>query len=93
MPLNPVGSAPERDNQKSNKSINQKPPTLMNRSTQDLENNLHVQPTVFFYNEDTFQEVYYRSVEDIRTIENNECLWIDVTGVSNKKSYYSLELT
>jgi hypothetical protein len=61
------------------------PPTLINTSTQDLQKNLHIQPAVCFYNEDTFQEACYRSIEDIRTIENNECLWIDVTGVSFRK--------
>ncbi|CAF2531676.1 unnamed protein product [Rotaria sp. Silwood2] len=57
------------------------PPTLINISTQDLHKNVRVQPTVFFYNEETFQEVCYRSIEDIREIQNNECLWIDVTGI------------
>ncbi|CAF0915582.1 unnamed protein product [Rotaria sordida] len=57
------------------------PPTLINTSNQDLHNNLGIQPTIFFYNEETFQEVCYRSIEDIREVKNNECLWIDVTGV------------
>jgi hypothetical protein len=62
------------------------PPTVINISNQDLQNNLHVQPTVFFYNEETFQEACYRSIEDIPIIQNNECLWIDVTGVSKTKT-------
>ncbi len=61
------------------------PPTLINTSNQDLQTNLHVQPTVFFYKAETFQEGCYRSIEDIRNIDNNECLWIDVTGVSFRK--------
>src|SRR5437879_4867596 len=61
------------------------PPTLINASNQNLQQTVHIQPTVFFYNKETFQEACYRSIEDIRTIENNECLWIDVTGVSLKK--------
>ncbi|CAF3295218.1 unnamed protein product [Rotaria socialis] len=55
------------------------PSTLIN--IQDLQQTLCVQPTVFFYNEETFQEACYRSIEDIREIKTNECLWIDVTGV------------
>jgi hypothetical protein len=60
------------------------PPSLTNTSNQDLQTNLHVQPTVFFYNEQTFQEACYRSIEDIPLIKNDECLWIDVTGVSKQ---------
>ncbi|CAF1376063.1 unnamed protein product [Rotaria magnacalcarata] len=56
------------------------PPTLINTS-KDLQQNIRVNPTVFFYNEETFQEASYRSIEDIREIKTNECLWIDVTGV------------
>ncbi|CAF5037349.1 unnamed protein product, partial [Rotaria magnacalcarata] len=55
------------------------PPTLINTS-KDLQQNIRVNPTVFFYNEETFQEASYRSIEDIREIKTNECLWIDVTG-------------
>ena len=58
------------------------PQTLINTSNQELQQNLHVQPALFFYSEETFQEVRCRSIEDIRTVKNNECLWIDVTGVS-----------
>jgi hypothetical protein len=58
------------------------PPSLINISTQDLQQNLNVQTTVFFYNGEAFQEVCYRSIEDIRAVDDNECLWIDVTGVS-----------
>ena len=61
------------------------PPTFITISEEDLQQNLHMQPTVFFYSEETFQEASYRSIEDIRPIENNECLWIDVTGVSLKR--------
>jgi hypothetical protein len=61
------------------------PPSLINTSIRDLQTNLHVQPTVFFYRAETFQEACYQSIEDIRNIDNNECLWIDVTGVSFKK--------
>ncbi|CAF1376086.1 unnamed protein product [Rotaria magnacalcarata] len=64
------------------------PPTLINTS-KDLQQNIRVNPTVFFYNEETFQEASYRSIEDIREIKTNECLWIDVTGV--KASYRSIE--
>jgi len=66
------------------------PPTLINTSNQDLQTNLHVQPTVFFFRAETFQEACYRSIEDIRNIDNNECLWIDVTGVSFKKTSFYL---
>lgn len=59
------------------------PPTLINTSSEDLQHNRHVQPTVFFYNENRFQEACYRSIEDIPDVEENQCLWIDVTGVSN----------
>lgn len=58
------------------------PPTLINTSIQDLQQNLRVQPTVFFYNEENFQEACYQSIEDIRAIDDHECLWIDITGVS-----------
>jgi hypothetical protein len=61
------------------------PPTFMTISEEDLQQNLHIQPTAFFYSEETFQEARYSSIEDIRPIENNECLWIDVTGVSLKR--------
>jgi hypothetical protein len=64
------------------------PPTLISISEPDLGKNVNVQPTVFFYNEETFQEACYLSAEDIRTIEPNECLWIDVTGVSEKLYLY-----
>ena len=57
------------------------PSKVINLSKQTKRTNLSVQPTVFIYNEETFQEVCYRSIEDIRTIADNECLWIDVTGV------------
>lgn len=62
------------------------PPTLINISDQDLHTNQHIQPTVFFYNVETFQEACYRSIENIRTIENDECLWIDVNGVSLRET-------
>ena len=62
------------------------PPTLIGTSNQDLQKNLCVQPTVFFYSQQTFQEACYRSIEDIRAIDENECLWIDVTGVSCEES-------
>ena len=58
------------------------PPTLINASKENLQKSLTVQPTVFFYNEETFQEACYRSIEDIPLVTENECLWIDVTGVS-----------
>ena len=61
------------------------PPTLINASTEDLPRNQLVHPTVFFYTEETFQEACYRTIEDIRAIDDNECLWIDVTGVSPSK--------
>ncbi|CAF1192625.1 unnamed protein product [Adineta steineri] len=57
------------------------PPTIINSSRENLKINLNVQPTVFFYSEDTFQEECYQSIEDIRSITEHECLWIDVTGV------------
>ncbi|CAF1059111.1 unnamed protein product [Adineta ricciae] len=57
------------------------PPTLINASKENLQKELAVQPTVFFYNEETFQEACYRSIEDIPLVTENECLWIDVTGV------------
>jgi len=68
------------------------PPSLTNTSNQDLQTNLHVQPTVFFYNEQTFQEACYRSIEDIPLIKNDECLWIDVTGVSDQIFFPYLKL-
>lgn len=58
------------------------PPTLINTSNEDLQHNRHVQPTVFFYNDNRYQEACYRSIEDIPDVEDNQCLWIDVTGVS-----------
>lgn len=58
------------------------PSTMINASKENLQKTLCVQPTVFYYNEDTFQEACYRSIEDIRDVAENECLWIDVTGVS-----------
>jgi hypothetical protein len=61
------------------------PPTLINTSTQDLQNNLHVQTSVFTYNEENFLEACYRTIEDIPAIQNNECLWIDVNGVSRRE--------
>ncbi|UJR08426.1 hypothetical protein I4U23_012696 [Adineta vaga] len=57
------------------------PPTLINASKENLQKKFTVQPTVFFYNEETFQEACYRSIEDIPSVTENECLWIDVTGV------------
>jgi hypothetical protein len=69
------------------------PPSLINTSTQDLQTNLHIQPTVFFYRAETFQEACYRSIEDIRNIDNNECLWIDVTGVSCMKKLVFIYFT
>jgi hypothetical protein len=54
------------------------PSTLINASTQDLQRNFPIQPTVFFYKAETFQEACYRSIEDIPTIENNECLWMSL---------------
>ncbi|CAF3783442.1 unnamed protein product [Rotaria sp. Silwood1] len=57
------------------------PSTLINISDQDLHKSQRVQVTVFFYNEETFQEVCYQSIEDIREVRNDECLWIDVTGI------------
>ena len=62
------------------------PPTLINTSSEDLQHNQHVQPTVFFYDESRFQEACYRSIEDIPDVEENQCLWIDVTGVSFDES-------
>ena len=58
------------------------PPTLINTSNEVLQNILRVQPTIFFYNEENFEEACYRSVEEIRAVKDDECLWIDVTGVS-----------
>jgi hypothetical protein len=58
------------------------PPTLINVSDQDIWCHFGVQPTVYLYNETTFQEVCYRSIEDIRPWSTDECLWIDVAGVS-----------
>ena len=66
------------------------PSTLINTSTEDLQNNLRVQPTVFFYSDETFQEACYRSIEDIRTVRENEYLWIDVTGVRRYFYFFSL---
>lgn len=60
------------------------PPTLINISNQEILTHIRVQPTLFYYNEETFQEVCYRSIEDIRKINHDECLWIDVTGVRNR---------
>ena len=60
------------------------PPTLIHTSNEVLQNNLRVQPTVFFYNKESFEEPSYQSVEEIRAIKDDECLWIDVTDVSVK---------
>ena len=57
------------------------PPTLINISNQEILSHIRVHPTLFYYNEETFQEVCYRTIEDIRKINRDECLWIDVTGV------------
>lgn len=61
------------------------PPTLINISNQEYLNYILVQPTVFFYKEQSFDEFVYRSIEDIRELEKGECLWIDVNGVREKK--------
>lgn len=58
------------------------PATLIGSSTPDLRQSFRTQLTVFFYNEERFQEICYRSIDDIREIKDNECLWIDVTGVN-----------
>lgn len=58
------------------------PSSLINTSNEDLQNSTRVRPSVIYYNEESYQEVCYRSIEDIRPVNTNECLWIDVTGVS-----------
>lgn len=57
------------------------PPTLINISNQEILSHIRVAVTLFFYNEESFEEVSYRSMDDIRKINPDECLWIDVTGV------------
>lgn len=57
------------------------PPTLINISNQEILSHIRIQPTLFYYNEENFQEICFRSIEDIRKTNQDECLWIDVTGV------------
>lgn len=39
-------------------------------------------PTIFRYNQDTFEEKPCPSIDEIPEINENECIWIDVIGVS-----------
>jgi hypothetical protein len=52
--------------------------------SQELQTYTQVVPTVFVYDRDTVEEKCYDSIEDIPPIRSNQCLWIDVTGVSEK---------
>jgi len=45
---------------------------------------IHVQPTIFIYNKDSLEEISYTSIRNIRSIRNNECLWIDIPGVHDE---------
>lgn len=65
------------------------PPTLLNISDQDWPNQLLVQPTAIVYNEERFEELSYRSIEEIRPLNPKECLWIDVVGVSDERETVS----
>ena len=61
------------------------PPTLLNVSEEDWLSHLLVQPTVIVYSEEKCQELCYRSIEEIRALAPNECLWIEVVGVSAQR--------
>ena len=62
------------------------PPTLINISNEDYMNGTLIQPIVFIYNEETYQELSYRSIENIPHVNSNDCLWIDVSGVRQHRS-------
>ena len=39
-------------------------------------------PNVFIYNQEKYEESMCTSIDEIRTVPSNECLWVDITGVS-----------
>ena len=39
-------------------------------------------PNVFIYDQEKYEESTCASINDIRTVRANECLWVDITGVS-----------
>ena len=58
-------------------------PSLSSTDKQ-VQNNPRVTASTFIYDENNVSELSYTSVDDIRAIRNDECLWIDVPGVSDE---------
>ncbi|CAF3270577.1 unnamed protein product [Rotaria socialis] len=50
----------------------------------ELHSFQHVIPSVIIYDRDSVEEKYYESLENIPTIKNGACMWINVTGVHDK---------
>lgn len=48
----------------------------------ELHTYKRVVPLVFIYDQDSVDEKYYESIENIPYTNNNQCIWIDVNGVS-----------
>jgi hypothetical protein len=56
--------------------------------TQELQTYSHVIPNIFIYDRNIVRENSYGSIEDIPAVQNTECLWIDVPGVSEYFSFH-----
>ncbi|CAF3481773.1 unnamed protein product [Rotaria sp. Silwood1] len=59
-------------------------PSTSDKENQNLQALRHVIPIVFIYDRYIVEEKYYESIDNIPIIKNNECLWIDITGVHDK---------
>ena len=57
------------------------PPTLLHSPFPEPSLSARVEPTILIYNSETVETLSYTSIANIRTIRNNECLWIDVPSV------------
>ncbi|CAF3531248.1 unnamed protein product [Rotaria sp. Silwood1] len=60
------------------------PPSAFDTLSHELQIIRHVRPRAFIYDHDAAEENYYNSIDNIPIIKNNECLWIDITGVHDK---------
>jgi hypothetical protein len=68
------------------------PPTFLHSASHEVLTFVRTEITIFIYDREQYEEPSFRSIGDIRAVQNNQCLWIQVIGVSEYASFYPIQI-